>query len=341
MLMEADENEDGYVDYAEFLPIGIDIVQAIFARREAQAAQDAENSLAHSAARVALIHGLTSDQYKQMLLSYFRAQDKDDSGFLSRKEFKECMKNAELGLTRQEINALMAEIDADGDGNISIKEFDYVFFDILVEIVSVAALEESRTSDELTIYLLEIFRGADLEGQGLLHKQDLIDLLRRGDFGLTKIQCLAVIAEGQMDEHNFVMYETLAAPAAAMIKSIWDQNMDFDRAGLLSQFAQEDGNDMMLGRPREEVLEEIMRTFQAYDADGNGTLDVSEFQQCLNETGIMGRALYEKEIKTIMNGIDENEDGRVDYEEFANFCIEVLTFYYNEERIAVNYPKAS
>jgi len=183
MLMEADENEDGYIDYNEFLPIGVDIVQAIFARREAEEAARTHSEAAAEAARVALIHGMDKDQYKQMLLQYFRAHDVDNSGFLSRKEFKECMQNSELGLTRREINALMAEIDVDGDGNINLDEFDSIFFEMLVEIVSSAALEESRNSDELTTYLQEIFRGADLQNQGLLHKDDVVDLLRRGDFG--------------------------------------------------------------------------------------------------------------------------------------------------------------
>merc|ERR1711998_565625 len=107
---------------------------------EAEAAAQATDEAATEAARVALVHGMDKEQYKQMLMQYFRSHDTDQSGFLSRKEFKECMKNAELGLTRQEINALMAEIDVDGDGNISLDEFDAVFYEILVEIVAHAAL---------------------------------------------------------------------------------------------------------------------------------------------------------------------------------------------------------
>jgi len=333
MLMEADENEDGYIDYNEFLPIGVDIVQAIFARREAEAAAKDKAEAAQEAARIALVHGMDKEQYKNMLMSYFRAHDADTSGFLSRKEFKECMKNADLGLTRQEINALMAEIDVDGDGNVSLDEFDGIFFEMLVEIVSAAALEESRNSDELTMYLLEIFRGADLEGQGLLHKQDVIDLLKRGDFGLTRIQVLAVLAEAVMDEHGFIQYDPLAPLAAQMIKSIWEQNQDLERADKMSQIQQESSDDFLFGRPREDVLTEIVQVFQKYDVDGNGSLDPQEFRNCLNETGVLGRPLDAKEVQSIMVGLDENDDGKIDYEEFVNFALEILDYYYREQSL--------
>merc|ERR1711918_7187 len=163
---------------------------------------------------------------------------------------------------------------------------------MLVEIVSAAAMEESRNADELTTYLLEIFRGADMEGQGMLHKMDVIDLLKRGDFGLTKIQVLAVISEpAEMDQHGFVAYEPLCAPAAAMIKSIWEQNAHMDRAGKMAQLTQESGADMLFGRPKQEVMEEIMQVFEVYDKDSNGSLDPQEFRNCLNETGLLGRPL--------------------------------------------------
>merc|ERR1711907_226733 len=331
---EADENEDGYIDYNEFLPIGVDIVQAIFARREAEAAAQADQEAAQEAARIALIHGMDKDQYKQMLLSYFRAHDVDNSGFLSRKEFKECMKSSELGLTRQEINALMSEIDVDGDGNISLEEFDNIFFEMLVEIVSAAAIEESRNADELTMYLLEIFRGADLEGQGLLHKQDVVDLLRRGDFGLTKIQVLSVLSEASMDEHGFIQYEPLAPLAASMIKSIWEQNQDAERAAALAEFQQQNSGDFYLGRPQAEVMEELLAVFNKFDADKSGTLDPEEFRNCLNATEILGRPLDAKEVQTIMMGVDENDDGRIDFNEFVPFCVELLEYYYTEQQIA-------
>merc|ERR1711998_358393 len=143
-------------------------------------------------------------------------------------------------------------------------------------------------------------------GQGLLHKQDMIDLLRRGDFGLTKIQVLAVLSEAQLDEHGFIPYEPLAPLAAQMIKSIWEQNQDLERAQHAAQLHQEQQDDFLFGRARDEVL---------------------------NETGVLGRALDAKEVQSIMLSIDENDDGKVDYEEFVAFALEILDYYWREQQL--------
>merc|ERR1711907_401919 len=229
MLMEADEDGDGNIDYNEFLPVGVDIVQSIYARKEAVAAKEAMDAEVQEAARTALLHGMTKQQYKDLLNTYFKAHA-GDAGVLTREQFKQALQNAELGLTRHEINLIMAEGDANNDGVIDVNEFDNVFFEMLVECISLVLAEEGRGADELTTYLLEIFRGADLSSQGLLHKIDVVDLLKRGDFGLTKIQTLAVMAEAEIDEDGFVDYEKLAPLAASIIRSIWDQNADYDRA---------------------------------------------------------------------------------------------------------------
>jgi len=34
-----------------------------------------------------------------------------------------------------------------------------------------------------------------------------------------------------------------------------------------------------------------------------------------------------------MVGLDENDDGKIDYEEFVNFALEILDYYYREQRL--------
>ena len=65
----------------------------------------------------------------------FLKADADGSGALSLNEFHKCIREADLGLTRKEINALMQEVDADGDGMVTYDEFVPLCFDMLVELL--------------------------------------------------------------------------------------------------------------------------------------------------------------------------------------------------------------
>jgi Ca2+-binding EF-hand superfamily protein len=332
MLMEGDENDDGTIDYNEFLPIGVEIVQSIYARKEAQASKQAMEAEVENAARTALLHGMTQQQYSELLLTYFQAHA-GESGVLSRSQFKAALQNAELGLTRQEINVIMSEVDVNDDGVIDLKEFDEVFFEMLVECISQVLSDEMRTADELTTYLLEFFRGADMSSQGLLYKSDITDLLQRGNFGLTKIQVLAVMSEAEIDENGFVDYEKLAPLAASMIRSIWDQNADLDRAVYLDSQAR---GDTIFGQDRQEVHDLVRDAFLEFDADRSGNLDKAEFKECLMKTQLLGRTLTDKEFNSVLSAVDEDQDGKVSYEEFLNLVLEVMQYFWEEQEYAAH-----
>jgi len=305
--------------------------QAIYARREARATKEGLAAETEAAARTALLHGMTKAQYSELLSTYFKAHA-DGSNVLTREQFTEALKNAELGLTRHEINLIKSEVDVNDDGLIDISEFDNVFFEMLVECISQVLAEEVRGADELTTYLLEIFRGGDLSSQGMLFKGDIIDLLRRGDFGLTKVQVLSVMSECEMDENGFVNYETLAPLAAAMIRSIWDQNADLQRAAYLEEQQAGQQSDMLFGKERQEIYDVSMEAFAEFDADQNGTLDPQEFKDCLMKTELLGRPLNEKEFTSILAAVDEDKDGRISYEEFLNMVLDVLQYFWEQDQ---------
>ena len=100
----------------------------------------------------------------------FNRADKDGSGKLDRKEFRNCLKNSELGLTRREINTLMAYADEDGDGLISYEEFVPICFNILVERFKedIMASNAAQSSDGLQQALLQEFAAADADQLGVL-----------------------------------------------------------------------------------------------------------------------------------------------------------------------------
>ena len=59
------------------------------------------------------------------------------------------------------------------------------------------------------------------------------------------------------------------------------------------------------------------RVFEAMDADGSSTIDRQELQVAL--TAVLGKTCSEKEIDTIMKKYDEDGDGALDLMEFNNF----------------------
>jgi Ca2+-binding EF-hand superfamily protein len=116
ILAEADENEDGTIEYAEFIPLAIDLVQAMYMKIDSAADKEESSSAARAAAESHMLHGMPREALESIMGEIFKKADLDGSGTLSRREFNACLKEADLGLTRQEINLIMAEADVDDDG---------------------------------------------------------------------------------------------------------------------------------------------------------------------------------------------------------------------------------
>jgi Ca2+-binding EF-hand superfamily protein len=58
-----------------------------------------------------LLHGIPKEELEEVMKRVFEAADENGNGELSLEEFRQCLKSAELGLTRKEINLLLSECD--------------------------------------------------------------------------------------------------------------------------------------------------------------------------------------------------------------------------------------
>ena len=67
---------------------------------------------------------------------------------------------------------------------------------------------------------------------------------------------------------------------------------------------------------------ELFRTFKKYDRNMNGTLDFTEYTQCLTECPDID--LTKQEVVTVAMAADLNGDGEVDFEEFMKHFPTVL-----------------
>lgn len=116
IMAEADEDDDGMVGYTEFIPIAIDLIQSLYAKADVAKAEEQAKMSAREEAQHHMLHGMPRETLESIMRDIFAKADLDGSGVLSRKEFHTCIKEADLGLTRREINVIMAEVDADDDG---------------------------------------------------------------------------------------------------------------------------------------------------------------------------------------------------------------------------------
>jgi len=157
IMAEADENDDGVIEYKEFIPIAVDLVQGLYAKMDTQAEVQDMQDEARLKAKHYMLHGMSRDELQKIMMDVFTNADADGSGQLSRKEFLSAIKEADLGLTRKEINVLMAKVDADGDGNISYEEFAPLCFDILVEILMSEIVEKEKSPSQLEDFLQDLF----------------------------------------------------------------------------------------------------------------------------------------------------------------------------------------
>ena len=83
LMLQCDANSDGKIEYAEFVPVATEVVQAMRVKQLVEAEQRLGSEAAEMAARDCL-HGLSKEELTAILLESFRSFDTDDSGSLSR-----------------------------------------------------------------------------------------------------------------------------------------------------------------------------------------------------------------------------------------------------------------
>jgi Ca2+-binding EF-hand superfamily protein len=215
-LAEADMNSDGMIEYEEFIPLALQIIQGMYAKKRLE--QHMTDVDQH--AEDLLVHGMSREELTELVGSIFERMDQDKSGQLSKQEFVAALTSMELGLTRREINTIMFQIDQDNDGNISYREFVPFAFDLLQKLTSMRLLETELENDELAQYLMDLFKAKDTEMTGMLLADDIRDLLHQAMLGLSRMQIYTVISEAEINAEDMIAYNAFIPRAVALIRSM-------------------------------------------------------------------------------------------------------------------------
>ena len=217
IMAEADENDDGVIEYQEFVPIALDIIESIMTTRSFDEDQADKYEQAER-----VLHGMNQIELEQLLESIFNEADSDGNGFLDRAEFKRCLQDESLGLTRREINVVLSQADQLSEGVVTYHTFLPFIFDLLVKVFArgLAQLDGDALQTAVAEKLTKHFVHADTFDTGALSFEQLKQLLRTADLGLRQLHINAVLSYAEEAEDGTVDYRQFVRDTTPLIANI-------------------------------------------------------------------------------------------------------------------------
>ena len=138
LVKQLDLNNDGQLNYMEFIPLGHDILKTIVAA-ELKAANDLAGS-ADSRQKdgdddnyeVVKMAPTNASEMEQMMLELFLAADTDQSGTIEKAELSDVLESVPgLRVTAEIVDKIMARLDSSGSGQLNYHEFAPLAWELL------------------------------------------------------------------------------------------------------------------------------------------------------------------------------------------------------------------
>ena len=106
VMIEADINSDKMIQWDEFVPVMLEILDAHRVRDYSHA--DEHNAIVSATAFV--MDGKNQRDVERWVRKMFMESDVDNNGVLDKGEFLACMRQLDFGLTTKEINYLLTQV---------------------------------------------------------------------------------------------------------------------------------------------------------------------------------------------------------------------------------------
>ncbi|MGH0169753.1 UNVERIFIED_CONTAM: hypothetical protein FKN15_077082 [Acipenser sinensis] len=257
--------------------------------------------------------------------------DSDGGGDISTKELGTVMKMLGQNPSREELDAIIEEVDEDGSGTIDFEEF-------LVMMVHQLKEDQAGKSEE---ELSEFFRVFDKNGDGYIDREELAEILRSSGESISEEEMDELMADGDknndgkidFDEFKaaFDMFDTdgggdISTKELGTVMKMLGQNPSREELDAIIEEVDEDGSGsidfqeflvMMVQQLKEDQAgkseEELSEFFRIFDKNGDGYIDRDEFATIIRSSG---ETISEAEIDELMADGDKNMDGKLDFDEF-------------------------
>lgn len=236
----------------------------------------------------------------QQAFVYFRT---GRSGHMSAEDFYTAIRKADMSLSTNQMNDLLAVIDTNNDGVVSLDEWLYRFEDRIrpPDWADGKIAEIKEAMDIKRVSLSGLLRRLDTNADGRLSVSELA----RGFVGVDN-RC-------SMNDAMDIARTTDTDHSGMVDMTVLTEKLTGQRAVVA------DWEDTILKKCRNILLasntsSSISDLFAKFDFDGNGTLDANEFRRGIQSLGV---GITVGEIEKLREMIDEDGDGEISFHEFV------------------------
>ncbi|XP_060135742.1 calmodulin-like protein 5 [Zootoca vivipara] len=307
IIDKVDANGSGTVDFAEFLSL------------MAKQSRDSDS--------------------EEEIREAFRVFDKDGNGYISTAELRHVMTNLGEKLTDEEVDEMIKEADVDGDGRVNYEEF-----------VRVMMEKERRYREAELSVVKEAFTHFDTDGDGVITSSELGEVMRslehvlvslRERFTDEKVEEMMKQVDANSD--GKVTYEEFEKLMRARedTRGSW-QLPKQGREEVLHCAGERQGShratvdvvgsneEAMAEHLSEEQIAEFKEAFLIFDKDGDGAITTKELGTVMRS---LGQNPTEAELKEMIDKLDADGNGTVDFPEFLSLMARKIQNSDGEEEI--------
>ncbi|XP_060063077.1 uncharacterized protein LOC132543579 [Ylistrum balloti] len=226
------------------------------------------------------------DEFVMMMT--FSLFDKDGDGTITTKELGTVMRSLGQNPTEAELQDMINEVDADGNGEIDFQEF-------------LTMMARKMTSMDSQEELNEAFKVFDRDGNGLISAAELRHVMTNLGEKLTDEEVDEMIREADVDGDGHVNYEGKYNFMFQMLMDKYDMTLVQIKVEFMTCFL--------------SVLTEMRDVFKIFDQDGDGVITEQELGIVLNS---LGESLSDSDLHDMMLEVDEDGNGEIDFPEFLS-----------------------
>ena len=241
--------------------------------------------------------------------------DENSDGTIDSSELKQGLLSLNLAdLPPSQVDRLVAEIDADGNGLIDLDEFDTILSGDEVEPSSEASSKPEEQEDETPSQ-------DDDEGDDEVVVEIESDDDQSNDGEEMEVEDEAISSD--IDDEEFDLEDDVGSDEgddtdASYVSDSSNEEEEHEVGDEATEESEDEGTAehplAALAAMMDEHDISAQRMFNELDVDGNGTISMAELRSALREK--YGDVLDIEDVDAIMEAVDDDDDGLIDITEF-------------------------